>query len=201
MDWNVGRVIAALDELGLREKTIIVFWGDHGYQLGEKGKWSKAGSLFEAGARVPFIVVAPGSKGNKQLCPRVVEMVDLYPTLVELCGLPKPDGLEGRSLTSLLNDPQTPWDHPAYTCWSEDGRTLTGVAVRADKWRYAEYALGGAMLLDLENDPHELKNLASDPQYANVIEHLSRLVREYAAKVPGSLGRPVASSRPAPASP
>ncbi|HEY7090875.1 MAG TPA: sulfatase [Tepidisphaeraceae bacterium] len=189
MDWNVGRVIAALDELGLRERTIIVFWGDHGYQLGEKGKWSKAGSLFEAGARVPFIVIAPGAIGNGQSCARVVEMVDLYPTLVELCGLPKPDGLEGRTIASLLNDPKQPWDHPAYTCWSEDGQTLTGVAVRTERWRYAEYTLGGAMLLDTENDPHEMKNLAGDTKYTDHVAQLSPLVRKYAEKIPGSLGR------------
>jgi arylsulfatase A-like enzyme len=201
MDWNVGRVIAALDELGLREKTIIVFWGDHGYQLGEKGKWSKAGSLFEAGARVPFIVVAPTAKGSKQVCRRVVEMVDLYPTLVELCGLPKPNGLEGRSLVPLLNDPAKEWNYPAFTSWCEDGRTLTGVSIRTEKWRYAEYTLGGGMLLDMENDPHELKNLAPDPQFAKIIEQLSPLVRQYAAKVPGSLGKPASSSQPEPASP
>jgi arylsulfatase A-like enzyme len=189
MDWNVGRVIAALDELGLREKTIVVFCGDHGYQLGEKGKWSKAGSVFEAGARVPLIVVAPGVAGNKQPCSRVVELVDLYPTLVELCGLPKPQGLEGRSLAPLLSDPKQAWNHAAYTSWSEDGRTLTGVAVRTEKWRYAEFTLGGAMLLDIENDPHEMKNLANDPQHAAVVKELSPLVRQYAEKVPGSLGR------------
>jgi arylsulfatase A-like enzyme len=189
MDWNVGRVLAAVDELRLREKTIIVFWGDHGYQLGEKGKWSKAGSLFEAGARVPFIVLVPGARGNTQPCPRVVEMVDLYPTLIELCGLPKVDGLEGRSLVPLLNGPKQAWDHPAYTSWSEDGRTLTGVAVRTEKWRYAEYTLGGAMLLDIDNDPHETKNLAQDPKYADVVKELSPLVRQYAGKIPGSLGQ------------
>ena len=116
-------------------------------------------------------------------------MIDLYPTLVELCGLPKPEGLEGRSLVPLLNDPKVEWNHPAYTCWSEDGRTLTGVSVRMEKWRYAEYTLGGGMLLDIDNDPHELKNLANDPKYADVVKELSPLVRKYAEKIPGSLGR------------
>jgi iduronate 2-sulfatase len=189
MDWNVGRVLAAVDELGLRDRTIIVFCGDHGYQLGEKGKWSKAGSLFEATARVPLIVMAPGAKGSRQSSARVVELVDLYPTLIELCALPRIEGLEGRSLAPLLNDPKLEWNHPAHTCWSEDGRTLTGVSIRTGKWRYAEYTLGGAMLLDTETDPHEMKNLASDPQYANVVAELSPLVRKYAERIPGSLGR------------
>jgi len=183
MDWNVGRVLGALNELGLREKTIVVFWGDHGYQLGEKGKWSKAGSLWEQGARNPFIICDPRQSGNGESCARVVQMVDLYPTLVELCNVPRPDGLEGQSLVPLLKDPGAPWDHPAYTSWSEDGRLFSGVAVRTERWRYAEYygRGAGAMLLDELNDPHELTNLAHEPQYASTVAELSSLVDRYAA--------------------
>ncbi len=115
VDWNVGRVIGELDRLGLRENTIIVFVADHGYQLGEKGKWSKAGSLFEMGTRVPMFMVVPGARGNGQSCFRIVESLDLYPTLAELCGLPPPAELEGRSLVPLLNNPAAPWDRPAYS--------------------------------------------------------------------------------------
>jgi iduronate 2-sulfatase len=184
MDWNVGRVIAELDKLGLREKTIIVFWGDHGYQLGEKGKWSKAGSLFEQGDRTPFLVVAPGAQGNGQPCARVVQCVDFYPTLAELCRLPIPPGLEGRSFAALLNHPQTEWNHPAFTVWSEDGQTLHGVAVRNERWRYAEFGpdgKNGAMLFDEDADPHDLKNLADDPGCAAVRAELSALAKGYAA--------------------
>ena len=106
VDWNIGRVLAELDRLGLRDNTIIVFVCDHGYQLGEKGKWSKAGSLFEMGTRVPLLMAVPGVRGNGQSCYRIVESLDIYPTLVELCGLPKPDGIEGESLVPLLNNPQ-----------------------------------------------------------------------------------------------
>lgn len=189
MDWNAGRVIAELDQLGLREKTIIVFWGDHGYQLGEKGKWSKAGSLFEQGDRTPFIVIAPGAKGNGQSCARVVQMVDLYPTLAELCGLPQPPGLEGRSLVPLLNKPQAEWNHPAFTVWSEDGKTLHGVAVRNERWRYAEFGpegSNGAMLFDENADPHDLKNLADVPAFAPLKKDLSRMTREYADRLRGN---------------
>lgn len=181
-DANVGRVLAELDRLKLRDKTIVVFTADHGYQLGEKGKWSKAGSLFEQAARVPYIIVAPGAKGNGQLCRRIVQSLDLYPTLVELCELPQPQGLEGVSLVPLLNNPQGEWNHPAYTIWSEDGQALRGVAVRTERWRYVEYEDGRAMLLDLDNDPHELKNVAADPKNASVCAALSKLVRAYGAE-------------------
>jgi iduronate 2-sulfatase len=184
VDWNVGRVIAELDKLGLRENTIITFVADHGYQLGEKGKWSKAGSLFEMGTRVPMLMVVPGAKGNGQACTRIVESLDIYRTLVELCGLSLPEGVEGQSLVPLLNDPQATFDKPAYSVWSEDGSTLHGVAVRTEKWRYAEYGpngVNGAMLLDPHNDPLEMKNLVDDPMYASVVAELSGLTRKYAA--------------------
>ncbi len=186
-DWNIGRVLAELDNLGLREKTIICFSADHGYQLGEKGKWSKAGSLWEEGARIPMILSAPKAKGNGQVCRRIVQSMNFYPTLVELCGLPMPAGQEGQSMTKLLDDPKMEWNHPAYTVWSEDGAsntpipnpTLTGIGVRVERWRYAEYMLGGAMLLDMENDPHQMKNLAHDARYAEVADKMAGLVKQY----------------------
>lgn len=182
MDFNAGRVLDALDEQGLAEKTIVVFWGDHGYQLGEKGKWSKAGSLWEQGARNPLIIFDPRAAGNGQACPRVVEMIDLYPTLVELCGLPAAEGLEGRSLAPLLAKPQATWDHPAYTVWSDNGRDVSGVSVRTERWHFAEFfGRGpGRMLLDPIADPHEMHNLADDPAHAETVAELSRLAREYA---------------------
>ena len=184
-DWNIGRVVAELDRLGLRENTIIVLMVDHGYQLGEKGKWSKAGSLFEMGTRVPLIVAAPGARGNGTACFRPVQSLDVYPTLVELCGLPQPpQGLEGMSLTPLLNRPQAEWGRPAYSVWSEDGRTLHGVAVRTEKWRFAEFGpdgANGAMLFDPKADPFEMTNLADDPKYASVRTELTALTRKYAA--------------------
>jgi len=183
VDWNVGRVLAELDRLGLRERTIIVFTVDHGYQLGEKGKWSKAGSLFEIGTRVPLLISAPGAKGNGQSCFRIVESLDIYPTLAELCELPAPAGLEGQSLAPLLQRPTSAWNRPAYSVWSEDGATLHGVAVRTEKWRFAEFGpegINGAMLFDPSHDPLELKNLADDPRFAAVRVELSTLTRKYA---------------------
>jgi iduronate 2-sulfatase len=189
VDWNVGRVVAELDRLGLREKTIITFVADHGYQLGEKGKWSKAGSLFEMGTRVPMMMIVPWAAGNGRTCTRMVQSLDLYPTLVELCGLPPVTGLEGRSLTPLLADPASRWDDPAFSVWSEDGRTLHGVAVRTEDWRYVEFGpngSNGAMLFDPHKDPLEMTNLAEDPRFAAVRARLSPLVREYAASLAGN---------------
>jgi arylsulfatase A-like enzyme len=182
MDSNVGRVLGELDALGLRDKTVIVFWGDHGYHLGEKGKWSKAYSVFEVGARVPLIVAVPGAKGNGRACARVVQSLDIYPTLCELCGLPKPAGLEGHSLAPLLADPNAVRDHPAYTLTTAPGGgpRLAGVAVRTQRYRYAEWdgGRGGAMLFDHDADPHELKNLADDPRHADVRAEHARLLRK-----------------------
>ncbi len=183
MDWNVGRVLAALEEAGLHDNTIVVFWSDHGYQLGEKGKWSKAGSLWEQGARVPLAIYDPRTKGNGSASPRVVELLDLYPTLVNLAGLPVPAGLEGHNLAPLLDRPTAEWNHPAYTVWSERNRGITGVVVRTERWRYAEFfgPGAGAFLTDPINDPHELTNLVNDPRHAAVVAELSALARAHVA--------------------
>ncbi len=185
VDWNIGRVLAELDRLGLRDNTIVVFVADHGYQLGEKGKWSKAGSLFEMGTRVPLIISAPGMNGNGQSSGRIVESLDIYPMLVELCGLPVQKSLEGQSLAPLLKNPEAAWDKPAFTVWSEDGKSLHGVAVRTEQWRYAEYGtngIHGAMLFDSLADTAEIRNLADDKQYKSVCGQLSALTRQYAAR-------------------
>ncbi len=105
-DANIGRVLDALERLKLRERTIIVFWGDHGYHLGEKGKWSKHNSLFEVGTRVPLLIVLPGAKGNGEASPRVVELVNLYPTLTDLCGLTTACGLSGTEPRTLAGQPR-----------------------------------------------------------------------------------------------
>jgi arylsulfatase A-like enzyme len=178
-DWNIGRVLEALDRLGLAEKTVVIFMGDHGYHLGEKGKWSKHGSLYEVGARVPLIVRLPKAAGNGQASTRTVSFLDLYPTLVELCGLPAMPGLEGHSFAPLLRDPRAAWTHPAFTV-SKSGSN--GRAVRTERWRYAEYdgPDGGAMLFDEQADPHEMRNLAADPAQAKVVAEMKALL----AKLP-----------------
>lgn len=172
VDAQVGRVLAALDRLGLRGNTVVVFLGDHGFHLGEKGKWSKHGSLYEVGTRVPLIVSAPGlARGRAS--GRTVELLDVYPTLVELCGLPAPPGLEGRSLKPLLVDPGAPWDKAARGV-SKHGKTL-GRAVRTERYRYVQWE-GEAELYDHDADPHEMKNLAADPAHAGTVAALKNLL-------------------------
>jgi arylsulfatase A-like enzyme len=181
-DWNLGRVVAELERLKLRDSTVIVFVADHGYQLGENGKWSKAGSLFEGSTRVPLIIDMPGAKGNGHACTRTVQSIDIYRTLCELAGLEVPAGVEGTSLVPLLHDPRGPWDQPAYSIWSEDGHTIHGTAIRTEQWRYAEYgpnAANGALLFDVHADPMELHNLADDPKHTATRTELSKLVNAY----------------------
>ena len=172
VDWNVGRVLAALDKNGLRENTIIVFWGDHGYHLGEMGKWSKHGSLFDIGTRVPLIIAAPGVKGNGKPCARIVQTLDIYPTLAALCGLKAPADLDGRDLRPLLDDPAAPWEHPAFTVAGKANNLHR--AVRDERWRYIEWSGpdGGAALLDEKADPREHTNLINDPAHAETIARL-----------------------------
>ncbi len=178
MDAQVGRVLDALDRNGLRDNTIIVFFGDHGYHLGEKGKWSKAYSLYELGLKVPLTVALPGQKG--QSSKRVVELLDLYPTLAELCGLPKPERQSGESFASLLKEPNRKWEHPAYSVTTY-GKSF-GRSIRTSKWHYVEWDDGksGHMLYAVEDDPHELKNLSNDPKYTLVVSEMKALL----AKLP-----------------
>ena len=181
-DWNLGRVVAELDTLGLAQNTVIVFVADHGYQLGEKGKWSKAGSLFEAGTRVPLIVCMPGMRGNGRPSARIVQSIDLFRTVAELAGLQVGAEVEGRSLVPLLGEPYSLWEEPAFSIWSEDGKTIHGTAVRTDRFRYAEFGPSGehgAMLFDVHADPMEMTNLADDPKYAKERVRMSILIARY----------------------
>jgi iduronate 2-sulfatase len=182
MDSNVGRVMAALDELGLRENTIVVFWGDHGYHLGEKGRWSKAYSLWDIANRTPFMIAAPGlTPKNGGVCERTVEVINTYRTLTDLCGLPDPAAdVAGVSLRPLLRDPAARWDRPAFTMMQYRGHV--GRSVTTDRWHYVEWDEGqaGRMLLDRANDPRELKNLSEEPAHA---ERAAELRAQF-AKVP-----------------
>ena len=169
VDAQIGRVLDALDKLKLTENTIVVLWSDHGYHLGEHlGIWQKR-TLFEESARAPLIIRAPVAKGNGRSCHRIVEFIDLYPTLADLASLKVPQ-LDGKSLRSLLDDPAKTWDHPAITqiLRPADERLpaqVMGRTIRTERWRYTEWNEGtnGLELYDHQNDPHELNNLARMP--------------------------------------
>ncbi len=180
MDAQVGRVLDVLERLKLADKTIVVFISDHGYHLGEHGLWQKM-SLFENSARVPLIIYDPRAKGNGRACARTVELTDLHATLADLAGLPAPK-TDGRSLKPLLDDPAAPWDRPALTQVQRGGKAkaFMGYSIRTERYRYTEWddGRGGVQLLDYEKDPHELKNFANDPAYADVVRQLKERLRQ-----------------------
>jgi uncharacterized sulfatase len=176
MDAQAGRVLAALDRLKLSDNTVVVFMSDHGWSLGNHGQWQKM-LLFEEVARVPFIIRDPAAKGNGKVSPRMVELVDLYPTLADVCGLPVPQGAQGISLKPLLEDPQADWDHPAFTQVTR-GKNVMGRSVRTDRWRYTEWDHGdkGVELYDQQNDPKEFKNLAKEPKSQKTMAELKAML-------------------------
>jgi iduronate 2-sulfatase len=180
LDANVGRVLDALDRLQLTDSTIVVFISDHGYHLGEQGQWMKQ-TLFERSARAPLIVAGPGVTAKGRSSSRVVEFLDLYPTLAALAAVPPPDGLQGRSLAPLLKNPNATWDHPAVTQVRRGpaGSTYMGYSVRTEKWRYTEWEQGkrGVELYDEARDPGELRNLAADPRHKKTVDDMQRLLR------------------------
>ncbi|RPH40772.1 MAG: DUF4976 domain-containing protein [Planctomycetota bacterium] len=177
LDAQLGRVLDTMDRLKLWENTVVVFWSDHGYHLGEHGLWMKQ-SLFEESARVPLLIVAPGAKGNGKVSPRTVELIDLYPTLADYAGLTPPKDLAGASLRPLLDDPTKAWERPAFTQVQRAG--FPGHSARTERWRYVEWDDGksGVELYDHENDPREFVNLAEDPKHAKVLQEMKALVQK-----------------------
>jgi len=177
VDAQVGRLLDALDRFQLADRTVVVFWSDNGYHTGDHGLWKKQ-SLFEGSARVPLLVAAPGQKTRGRGCQSPVELVDLYPTLADLCGLPPPPDLAGRSLRPLLDDPEAAWDKPAFTqVWRG---AFPGHSVRTGRWRYTEWDEGrqGAELYDYSGDAPEERNLAADPAHAETVAGLRALIRK-----------------------
>ena len=180
VDAQVGRLLRSLDELGISDNTIVVFWSDHGYHLGEhNGVWQKR-TLFEQGARAPMIIRSPRRTGNGT-CRRIVEFVDIYPTLTDLAGIESPAGLAGRSLRPLLNDPLTEWNGFAVTqiLRPTDDRlseSVMGCSIRTERYRFTQWGEGrhGVELYDHHADPGEFHNLAIKPD-ADAIRVMKQL--------------------------
>jgi uncharacterized sulfatase len=182
MDAQVGRLLDAMDRLNLWEDTIVIFISDHGWLLGEHGCWQKM-HLFEESARVPMIIAAPNSKAPGKSCDRVAELIDIYPTVADLCGVKLAHAVDGMSLKKQLDDPTLPFKKGAYTqvtrgAPKKDG--FMGYSVRTERWRYNEWDAGkkGVELYDHQNDPKEHKNLANDAKYVKVIEEMRALLHE-----------------------
>ncbi len=190
VDAQVGRLLDALDSMGLSERTVVVLWSDHGYHLGEhQGIWQKR-CLFEESARAPLIVYAPGAEGNGQTCRRIVEFVDLYPTVAALCGLPCDPALTGRDLRPLLDAPAQSWNGRAITqvLRPGDGQQIMGRSIRTERWRYTQWNQGqsGTELYDHLKDPHEFRNLAHEEAYESVIAELRPELEAHADGLPPS---------------
>jgi len=175
-DAQIGRVLDALDKSPRRDNTIIVLWSDHGFHLGEKDHIEKF-ALWEKSNHIPFIVVAPGATKPGSRCDRPVDMTSLYPTLLELCGLPADAKCDGHSLVPLLRAPKAKWLRPALMTYMRGNH-----AVRSDRWRYIRYADGSEELYDHEADPNEWHNLANEERFAGVIATLRKWLPTTEAK-------------------
>jgi uncharacterized sulfatase len=177
IDAQVGKLLDVLDRRQLWDNTIVIFFGDHGYHLGEHNWWNKS-TLFEESARVPLLVSAPGTAAQGKASRALVELVDLYPTLCDVCSIAPPSNLEGYSFRPLLSEPDRPWKKAAFTV-AVRGKGL-GRSMRTVRWRYTQWDADGQAveLYDQQSDPDDYINLAGDPKYADV---LSQLKAELAA--------------------
>ena len=181
-DAQVGRVLEALEKSAHVENTIIVLWGDHGWHLGEKEHWRKH-ALWDVSTRTPLIISVPGGANEGQLCHRPVSLVDIYPTLIDLCGLPQRDGLDGLSLGPLLQNPMEAWDRPVImTCGFKNH------AIQTERWRYIRYVDGGEELYDHQADPNEWTNLATKKELAGLKEELAEWLPKTNAAPSGGPG-------------
>ncbi len=159
MDTNLGRLLDALENSAYRDNTIVVFWGDHGWHLGEKSHWRKF-ALWEEATRTPLIWKVPGLTRPGSVCRHPVDFMTIYPTLTDLCGIPTPRHVEGSSIRALLENPEADWTTPAVTTYRRGNH-----AARSSQWRYIRYANGEEELYDEIKDPNEHTNLASRPEF------------------------------------
>ncbi|WP_168567179.1 sulfatase [Crateriforma spongiae] len=176
VDAQLGRVLDALDDSPHRDNTIVVFLSDHGFHLGEKHHWQKA-TLWEEATHCLLMFRVPDVTRAGSVCQRFVSLQDIYPTLVELCGLDRPSYLDGRSMVPLLNDPDAPWDSTAITCLSDKSRPERGyVTIRNEAGRYIRYEQGQEEFYDTSEDPREWTNQIDNPEYSAIINALKEAV-------------------------
>ncbi|HQU43544.1 MAG TPA: sulfatase-like hydrolase/transferase [Pirellulales bacterium] len=181
MDAQLGRVLDALDRLGLTDNTIVVMTSDHGYHMYQHGLWQKM-SLFENSAHVPLIVSLPRAAGRGKSNAGPVELVDIYPTLADLCGLPAPDYLDGTSLRPVLDGPSKSVKEAAFTQVRRGD--FDGYSIRTSRWRYTLWDDGhkGEQLYDMQSDPGEMTNLAAGPGHAQTVARLKAQLQNYAKR-------------------
>jgi uncharacterized sulfatase len=170
MDAQLGRVLDALDAGSLWEKTIVIFIGDHGYHTGERAWWNK-NTLFERSCRAPLIIAAPGAKRGA-ICRSLVEFVDLYPTVADLCGLTPPHALAGKSLGPLLTNPDASVKDAAFTLVTRGANF--GRSIRTERWRFTEWSSSELELYDHASDPEETHNLAAQPTHRALIAEMKK---------------------------
>lgn len=184
VDAQIGKVLDELDRLQLTDNTIIVLWADHGFHLGEHGLWAKR-TNFEIDTRVPLIVCSPDQAMKGRTSDALVELVDVYPTLTELAGLPLPPGLEGASMAPLLAEPSRTWKTAAFSQFIrlENKQKVMGYSVRTENFRYTEWrdipsgSVQAAELYDHLNDPLETVNLINEKQREETIRQLARVLK------------------------
>lgn len=170
-DVMVGKVLDALDSSQYADNTIICLWSDHGWHLGEKQRWHKS-TLWEEATRVPLIISAPGVSAPNSICNEAVSLIDLYPTITELCGLPDQKIVDGVSLVSSLKDPSTERSRPAITANQGWNESEPHHSVRTNDWRYILYSDGSEELYNHRMDPNEWENVASYPTYESIKQRL-----------------------------
>jgi arylsulfatase A-like enzyme len=182
MDAQFGRLIDKLDRLGLKDNTVVIFWGDHGWHLNDHGQWCKH-TNFEVATRAALLMSKPGQKAPGKKTDALVEFVDIYPTLADVCGLPKPGGVEGHSFAPLLDDPARPWKAAAFSQYprgSKETGPLMGYAIRTDRYRMVEWRQRNSgkvvshELYDHQTDPGENVNIADRPESKGIVEKLSK---------------------------
>ena len=176
VDEFVGKVVDALEQSEFQDNTIIILWPDHGWNLGEKQHWRKF-ALWENTTRTLFMVKAPGIPGNGSVCSSPVNLLDVYSTLVELCGLPPNPKNEGSSMVPLLESPEQAREVASVTTYGKDKH-----AVRLRNWRYIQYNDGSEELYNLEDDPNEWKNLAQDADFEDIIREMTKYLPEINAE-------------------